>query len=93
MDFAFQQNREQVGKVGMQFLMNAVVCASMAVGAPCHTENPKAGTQYPTREACEDMVYAYNNEVFQLKAEKLDADGQPRKVWTYYCRAVVDQPL
>lgn len=76
----------------MHFLMNAVVCASMAVGAPCHTVNSKAGTPYPTREACEDMVYVYNNEVFQLTSEKLDADGQPRKVWTYYCRAVTDQP-
>lgn len=77
----------------MQFLLNAVVCASMAIGAPCHTDTPKAGTQYPTREACEDMAYDYNNQVFQLKAEKLDADGQPKKVWTYYCRAVTDQPL
>lgn len=50
----------------MQFLMNAVVCASMAIGAPCHTNTPKAGTQYLTREACEDMAYLYNNQVFQL---------------------------
>jgi hypothetical protein len=77
----------------MDFLLNAVVCASMAVGAPCHTENPKAGTQYSTREACEDMAYVYNNEVFQLKAEKLEANGQPMKVSTYYCRVVTDQPL
>jgi hypothetical protein len=77
----------------MQFVMNAVVCASMAAGAPCHTVNPKAGTQYPTRESCEDMAYRYNNEVFQLKSEKLDADGHPSKVWTYYCRAVTDQSL
>ncbi|MFY0750962.1 hypothetical protein [Pseudomonas sp. NFX5] len=74
----------------MHFLMNSIVCASMAISAPCQTENSKAGTQYATREACEDMVYLYNNESFQLKAEKLDADGQPMKVWTYYCRAVTD---
>lgn len=72
----------------MQFLLNTVVCASMAVGAPCHTENPRAGLQYPTREACEDMAYRYNNEQFQRKVERLDADGKPAKVWTYYCRAV-----
>lgn len=77
----------------MQFLMNAVVCASMTVGAPCHTVDPKAGTRYPTREVCEDMAYRYNNKVFQLKSEKLDADGHPSKVWTYYCRAVTDQSL
>ncbi len=41
----------------MQFLLNTVVCASMAVGAPCHTENPKAGTQFATREVFEDMAY------------------------------------
>lgn len=72
----------------MQFLLNTVVCTSMAVSAPCHTENPEAGTQYPTREACEDMAYRYNNEQFQRKKESLDADGKPSKVWTYYCRAV-----
>lgn len=72
----------------MHFLLNTVVCASMAVGAPCHTENPKAGTQYATREVCEDMAYRYNNEQFQRKEESLDADGKPVKVWTYYCRAV-----
>ncbi|MCU9528060.1 hypothetical protein [Pseudomonas mosselii] len=72
----------------MQFLLNTVVCASMAVGAPCHTENPKAGLQYPTREACEDMAYRYNNEQFQRKEEGLEAYGKPEKVRTYYCRAV-----
>lgn len=51
----------------MQFLMNAVICTSMAIGAPCNTVNPKAGTQYPTREACEDMAYRYNNEVFSVE--------------------------
>jgi hypothetical protein len=74
----------------MHFLLNTVVCASMAVSAPCHTDNPKAGTQYPTREACEDMAYRYNNEQFQRKEEKLDADGTPSQVWAYYCRAVKD---
>jgi hypothetical protein len=55
--------------------------------SPCHTVNAKAGTQYQTSEACEDIAYAYNNGVFQLKPERLDADGQPSEVWTYYCRA------
>lgn len=72
----------------MQFLLSTVVCASMAVSAPCHIENPKAGTQFPTREACEDMAFRYNNEQFHRKEEHLDADGIPSKVWTYYCRAV-----
>lgn len=54
--------------------------------SPCHTVNAKAGTQYQKREACEDIAYAYNNEVFQLKTERLDADDQPSEVWTYYCR-------
>lgn len=74
----------------MQFLLNTVVCASMAVGAPCHTAPPVADLQYPTREACEDMAYRYNNEQFQRKEEHLDVDGKPVKVRTYYCRAVTD---
>ena len=72
----------------MQFLLNTVICASMAAGAQCHTQNPQAGLQYPTRKACEDMAYLHNNEQFQRKEELLDADGKPAKVWTYYCRAV-----
>ncbi len=74
----------------MQFLLNTVICASMAAGAQCHTQNPKAGLKYPTREACEDMAYIHNNEQFQRDKEPLDADGKPAKVWTYYCRAVTD---
>lgn len=72
----------------MQFLLNTVICASMAAGAQCHTETPKAGLQYPTREACEEMAYLHNNEQLQLKEESLDADGKPAMVRTYYCRAV-----
>lgn len=72
----------------MIFLMNAVVCASMAFGAECHTADPRGGTTYPTREECEDMVYMYNNEQFQRTTEPLDASGQPAKTWTYYCRLV-----
>lgn len=74
----------------MQFLLNTVVCASMAMSAPCRTENPKAGTLYPSRQACEDMAHVYNNEQFQREEENLDADGKASKVWTYYCRAVTD---
>ncbi|HHW1937437.1 TPA: hypothetical protein ACUUEN_005508 [Pseudomonas aeruginosa] len=72
----------------MQFLLNTVICASMAASAECHTQNPKAGLQYPTREACEEMAYIHNNKQFQRTEEPLDADGKPAKVWTYYCRAV-----
>lgn len=72
----------------MQFLLNTVMCTSMAVSAPCDTGNPEAGTLYPTRDACEEMAYIYNNEQFQRTDEKLDAEGRPLKTWTYYCRAV-----
>lgn len=74
----------------MHFLLNTVVCASMAANATCFTENPKAGTPYQTREECEQMAYIYNNEQFQLKEEKLGPDGEPLKVWTFYCRAIKD---
>lgn len=72
----------------MPFLLNTVICTSMAVSAPCQTGNPEGGTLYPTREACEELAYIYNNEQFHRTEEKLDAEGRSLKTWTYYCRAV-----
>lgn len=74
----------------MIFLMTSVICASMAVDASCHTADPKASTTFLTREACENMVYTYNNAQFQKTEEELDAGGKPVKTWTYYCRAVTE---